>query len=147
MASLNKVILIGRVGKDPEVRYMPDGSAVVSFSLATSRKWKDKNTGEQREETDWHTVVIYGKLAEIVGQYVRKGSSIYVEGRLKTRKYQDKQSGTDRYATEVIADQMQMLGSKNDATEAPKPSAQPARTQNPPVAQGVMEMDDDIPFN
>ena len=111
MASVNKVILVGNLGKDPDVRYLPDGGAVVNLALATSSSWKDKNTGEKREETEWHRVVIYGRLAEIAGEYCKKGRSVYIEGRLKTRKWQD-QSGVDKYTTEIIADQMQLLGGR-----------------------------------
>ena len=150
MASVNRVTILGNVGKDPEIRYMPNGEAIANFSVATSSKWKDKTTGEAREETEWHRIVIYGKLAGIVEKYIKKGSSVYLEGKLKTRKWQDK-DGSDRYATEVIVDQMQMLGGKS-SEEPPRssnntPAAQRVRTQNPPVANGVMDMDDDIPFN
>jgi len=110
---LNKVTLIGRLGSDPEVRYMPTGGAVTNVSLATSRRWKDKNTGERREETEWHRIVFFSKLAEIAGEYLKKGSQVYVEGRIQTNKWQDKE-GKDRYTTEIIADQMQMLGGKNE---------------------------------
>ncbi|MCW8948599.1 MAG: single-stranded DNA-binding protein, partial [Sedimenticola sp.] len=105
---VNKVILIGNVGKDPDVRYMPNGNAVANLTLATSESWKDKSTGENQERTEWHRVVFFRRLAEIVGEYVKKGSKIYVEGRLQTRKWQD-QGGQDRYTTEIVADQMQML--------------------------------------
>ncbi|MEN8214629.1 MAG: single-stranded DNA-binding protein, partial [Pseudomonadota bacterium] len=105
---VNKVILIGNLGQDPEVKYMPNGNAVTNISVATSESWKDKNTGQQQERTEWHRVVAFRKLAEIIGEYLRKGSKIYIEGRLQTRKWQD-QSGQDRYTTEIIADQMQML--------------------------------------
>jgi single-strand DNA-binding protein len=132
---VNKVILIGRLGKDPEMRYMPNGNAVANFTMATSEAWKDKNTGEQAEKTEWHRIVAFRKLAEIIGQYVKKGSMIYIEGKLQTRKWQD-QSGQDKYTTEIIADQMQMLGDKGQQTapkqEAPQPSADP--------------FDDSIPF-
>src|SRR6187455_3859900 len=111
MASINKVILIGNLGRDPEVRYTPSGSAVYNVTLATSRNWKDKNSGDKVEETEWHRVVFYDRLAEIAGEYLKKGRSVYVEGRLKTRKWQDKE-GKDNYTTEVIADQMQLLGSR-----------------------------------
>jgi len=121
---LNKVTLIGRLGSDPEVRYMPTGGAVTNVSLATSRRWKDKNTGERREETEWHRIVFFSKLAEIAGEYLKKGGQVYVEGRIQTNKWQDKE-GKDRYTTEIIADQMQMLGSKNESDGggySPKPS-------------------------
>jgi len=121
---LNKVTLIGRLGSDPEVRYMPTGGAVTNVSLATSRRWKDKDTGERREETEWHRIVFFSKLAEIAGEYLKKGNQVYVEGRIQTNKWQDKE-GKDRYTTEIIADQMQMLGSKNEGLGggySPKPS-------------------------
>ncbi len=111
MASVNKVILIGNLGKDPETRYAPSGAAITNVRLATTRNWKDKATGERKEETEWHSVVFYDRLAEIAGEYLKKGRPVYVEGRLKTRKWQDKE-GQDRYTTEVIADQMQLLGSR-----------------------------------
>ena len=170
MASVNKVILVGNLGKDPDVRYLPDGGAVVNLALATSNSWKDKNTGEKREETEWHRVVIYGRLAEIAGEYCKKGRPVYIEGRLKTRKWQD-QSGVDKYTTEIIADQMQLLGSRDgggggggnygggsnddfDQSPAPAPSrssgggngggmrSQPQRS----APQSVADLDDDIPF-
>jgi single-strand DNA-binding protein len=108
---VNKVILVGNLGKDPEVRYMPNGGAVANVTVATSEQWKDKQTGEQKERTEWHNVVFYQRLAEIVGEYLKKGSQIYVEGSLRTRKWQDK-SGNDRYTTEIIASEMQMLGGR-----------------------------------
>ena len=113
MASINKVILIGNLGRDPETRYAPSGSAICNITLATSRNWKDKESGERREETEWHRVVFYNRLAEIAGEYLKKGRSVYVEGRLQTRKWQDK-DGQDRWTTEIIADQMQMLGGRDD---------------------------------
>ena len=112
MASVNKVILVGNLGRDPEVRYSPDGAAICNISLATTSQWKDRASGERREETEWHRVVFYNRLAEIAGEYLRKGRSVYVEGRLKTRKWQDKETGQDRYSTEIVADQMQMLGGR-----------------------------------
>lgn len=112
MASVNKVILIGNVGKDPEVRYAPSGDAIANITLATTDQWRDRSSGEKREATEWHRVTFFGKLAEIVGQYVKKGSSLYVEGSLRTRKWQDK-DGQDRYTTEIRADEMKMLGSRN----------------------------------
>lgn len=115
MASVNKVILVGNLGRDPEVRYSPDGLVVANVSVATTSVWKDKNTGERREDTEWHRVVFYGRQAEIVGQYLKKGSAAYIEGRLKTRKWQDKE-GVDRYTTEIVADQMQMLGGRGDTS-------------------------------
>jgi single-strand DNA-binding protein len=111
MASVNKVILVGNLGKDPETRYSPNGGAICNVRLATTRNWKDKATGEKKEETEWHSVVFYDRLAEIAGEYLKKGRSVYVEGRLKTRKWQDKE-GQERYTTEVIANEMQLLGSR-----------------------------------
>ena len=111
MASVNKVILIGNVGRDPETRYSPNGGAICNLSIATTRNWKDKASGEKREETEWHRVVFYDRLAEIVGEYVKKGRALYVEGRLKTRKWQDK-DGVEKYTTEIIAEEMQLLGSR-----------------------------------
>jgi single-strand DNA-binding protein len=110
MASVNKVILIGNLGRDPETRYMPDGGAITNISVATTDVWKDKN-GEKQEKTEWHRVAFFGKLAEIAGEYLKKGSQVYVEGRLQTRKWQDKE-GVDKYTTEIVADRMQMLGSR-----------------------------------
>src|SRR5579872_2198751 len=115
---VNKVILIGNIGRDPEVRYTPNGLAVANITLATTEVWKDKQSGENQERTEWHRVVFYSRLAEIVGEYLRKGSKVYVEGRLQTRKWQDKTSGLDRYTTEVIADNMQMLDSKGTGAPA-----------------------------
>jgi single-strand DNA-binding protein len=111
MASVNKVILVGNLGKDPETRYATSGAAICNITLATSRQWKDKTSGEKREETEWHRVVFYDRLAEIAGEYLKKGRPVYVEGRLKTRKWQDKE-GQDRYTTEIIAEEMQLLGSR-----------------------------------
>ena len=112
MAGINKVIIVGNLGNDPEVRTMPNGDAVANISVATSESWTDKNTGERREVTEWHRIVLYRRLAEIAGQYLRKGSQVYVEGRLKTRKWQD-QNGQDRYTTEIQGDNLQMLGGRN----------------------------------
>ena len=143
MASVNRVTILGNAGRDPEIRYATNGTAVVNVSLATSRSWKDK-AGEKQEETEWHRVVAYDKLAEIIGQYVKKGSSIYVEGRLKTRKWQDK-DGKDVYATEVIAEQMQLLGGREEAT----PAARPAPTRTAPSRTSSTAFDDmpsDVPF-
>ena len=120
MNGVNKVILIGTLGKDPEVRYMPNGGAVANISLATSEKWKDKNTGQMKEETEWHRVVVFGKLAEVAGEYLRKGSQVYFEGKLKTRKWQDQATGQDKYTTEVVVDfggKMQMLGGKSEGNQ------------------------------
>lgn len=160
MASVNKVILVGNLGKDPETRYMPSGEAVTNVTVATTETWKDKNSGEKREATEWHRVVFFRKLAEIASQYLRKGSQVYIEGSLKTRKWQD-QSGQDRYTTEIVADEMKMLGSRTGggggmsdydappmesapAAARPRPAAAPA-----PAPQGGgfgADMDDDIPF-
>src|SRR5690554_3216766 len=158
MASVNKVILVGNLGRDPEVRYNPDGAAICNISLATTAEWKDRNTGEKKSETEWHRVVFYNRLAEIAGEYLKKGRSVYVEGRLKTRKWQDK-DGVDKYTTEIIADQMQMLGGREgggdsygDAAPAPRQSARPAggAPQRPAssgsAAPNFADMDDDIPF-
>ncbi|MEW3773995.1 single-stranded DNA-binding protein [Pseudomonas aeruginosa] len=146
---VNKVILVGNVGGDPETRYMPNGNAVTNITLATSESWKDKQTGQQQERTEWHRVVFFGKLAEIAGQHVKKGQQLYVEGSLRTRKWQA-QDGQDRYTTEVIVDmhgQMQMLGGKsvNDQAAQSRPSQQ-APQQRPQVAQDYDSFDDDIPF-
>ena len=111
MASVNKVIIVGNLGRDPEIRYMPSGDAIANIAVATSYKSKDRNTGEQKEQTEWHRISFFGRLAEIVGQYLKKGSSVYVEGRLQTRKYTDK-DGIERYATDIIAENMQMLGGR-----------------------------------
>ena len=114
MASINKVILIGNLGRDPENRYMPSGEQVTSIAVATTDRWRDKATGEQKEATEWHRISFFGKLAEIAGQYLKKGSQVYVEGRIRTRKYTDR-DGIERHATEIIGDTMQMLGSKQDS--------------------------------
>lgn len=155
MASVNKVILVGNLGKDPEMRTFPSGDQVANVTLATTDKWKDKQSGEQREHTEWHRLVFNGKLAEIVGQYLRKGSQIYVEGSIRTHKWQDKKSGQDRYQTEVRVDQMQMLGSRQGGgdqgghdtprTPAPAPRQQQRASAPPPSSDG---WDDggDIPF-
>ena len=144
MASVNKVILLGNMGADPEIRYMPSGEAVANIRLATTESWKDKASGEKKEITEWHRVVFYRKLAEIVGQYLKKGSSVYVEGRIRTRKWQDKE-GQDRYSTEIEASEMQMLGGKQDGgqqqPERPQQSAAPR-----PASTSFDDMDDDIPF-
>lgn len=149
---VNKVILVGNLGKDPEVRYTPDGRAIANITVATSETWKDKNTGQQQEKTEWHRVVIFGKLAEIAGEYLRKGSQVYLEGKLQTRKWQD-QSGADRYSTEVVLDfngVMQMLGGRQGGGEAAfggQSQAQAAPQQKAPAAPPVDDdFDDDIPF-
>jgi single-strand DNA-binding protein len=150
MASVNKVILIGNLGADPEVRYMTSGDAVANIRLATSESWNDKNTGEKREITEWHRVVFYRRLAEIVSQYLKKGSSVYVEGRIRTRKWQDKE-GQERYTTEIEASEMKMLSGRQGAAssggETEYPGA-PAATRPSPTkkAPDFNDMDDDIPF-
>lgn len=143
---VNKVILVGNLGKDPEVRYMPSGGAVANVTLATSEQWKDKQSGEQKERTEWHNVVFYQRLAEIVGEYLKKGSQIYVEGSLRTRKWQDK-SGNDRYTTEIIASDMQMLGGRAGGGGASfnggNKSSEPVGSDDGRFSEGF---DDDIPF-
>ena len=124
---INKVILVGNLGKDPETRYMPSGKAVTNFSIATSESWKDKQTGEQKEQTEWHNIVMYDRLAEIAAEYLRKGSQVYVEGKLRTRKWQDKE-GRDRYTTEIQANEMQMLGGKGGGGGAGTESRAEPRT-------------------
>ena len=153
MASVNKVILVGNLGRDPEMRYMSGGDAVFNITIATSESWKDKNTGEKREITEWHKVVFYRKLAEIAGQYLKKGSSVYIEGRIKTRKWQDK-DGNDRYTTEIEATEMQMLGSRqsggqSDQGEYQPPPSRPAggnasQQQRQPQRQAYDDLGDDI---
>ena len=165
MASVNKVIIVGNLGRDPETRYMPNGEAVTNIAVATTESWKDKNSGEKKELTEWHRITFYRKLAEIAGQYLKKGSQIYIEGRLQTRKWQDK-DGAERFTTEIIADTMQMLGSRQGAGgSAPMDDgggynrAPPARQQNTSApaaparqapasrpAPNFSDMDDDIPF-
>jgi single-strand DNA-binding protein len=155
MASINKVILIGNLGKDPEIRYMPSGEAVANITLATTDSWKDKTSGEKKEATEWHRVVFFGRLAEIAGQYLKKGRQVYVEGALRTRKWQDKE-GQERYTTEIVANEMKMLGSREGAGEAPpresSGAASPARGGPPaskpaaPAGGGFNDFEDDIPF-
>lgn len=153
---INKVILVGNVGIDPDVRYMPNGNAVTTLSIATSETWKDKNTGEKQERTEWHRVVCFNRLGEIAGEYIRKGSKLYVEGSLRTRKWQDQQ-GQDKYTTEIIASDIQMLDSKGGATpgyedmpqtQSSAPASQSAAKKQPAqTAQDAFdELDDDIPF-
>ena len=139
---VNKVILVGNCGQDPEIKHLASGGAVTNVSLATSDTWKDKQTGAQQERTEWHRVVFFNRLAEIVGEYVKKGSKIYVEGRLQTRKWQD-QSGQDRYSTEVVANEMQMLDSRGGAAAGTPASSAPAQQQPAP---NFNDFDDDIPF-
>ena len=167
MASVNKVIIVGNLGRDPEIRYMPSGDAIANIAVATSYRSKDRNTGEQKELTEWHRISFFGRLAEIVGQYLKKGSSVYVEGRLQTRKYTDK-DGIEKFATDIIAENMQMLGGRGDAggmgggmgggddmgydappaRPAPRPQAAPAPAPRPAArpAPNFSDMDDDIPF-
>jgi single-strand DNA-binding protein len=157
MASVNKVILIGNLGRDPETRYMPDGGAITNISIATTDTWKDK-AGEKQEKTEWHRVAFFGRLAEIAGEYLKKGSQVYVEGRLQTRKWQDK-DGNDKYTTEIVADRMQMLGSRQGmggGTAEPPPDrgggegGASARPAGKPAAKGgggkFDDFEDDIPF-
>ncbi|AMR76816.1 single-stranded DNA-binding protein [Cupriavidus nantongensis] len=176
MASVNKVILVGNLGADPETRYMPSGDAVTNLRLATTDRYKDKQSGEMKEATEWHRVAMFGKLAEIAAQYLRKGSSVYIEGRIRTRKWQD-QSGQDKYSTEIVADQMQMLGSRQGSgggggdeggyggggggysreasgggygggrgAQGGGQQGGAARRPQQPASNGFEDMDDDIPF-
>ena len=167
MASVNKVIIVGNLGRDPEIRYMPSGDAIANIAVATSYRSKDRNTGEQKELTEWHRISFFGRLAEIVGQYLKKGSSVYVEGRLQTRKYTDK-DGIERYATDIIAENMQMLGGRQGmgggadmgmdegGYDAPPQRSAPPQRQAAPApaaarpaarpAPNFSDMDDDIPF-
>ena len=161
MASVNKVILVGNLGKDPETRYMPNGDQVTNITIATSESWKDKTSGEQKEATEWHRVVFFRRLAEIAGQYLKKGSQVYIEGRLRTRKWQG-QDGQDRYTTEIHADEMKMLGKREGMGDAPpresgggggggsgrpapRPQSQPD-TSSAPMGGGFGDVEDDIPF-
>ncbi|OIQ94893.1 single-stranded DNA-binding protein [mine drainage metagenome] len=152
--SVNKVILVGRLGKDPETRYMTNGEAVTNVTLATSENWKDKS-GEKQEKTEWHNLVFYRRLAEVAGEYLKKGSQIYVEGKIQTRKWQDKETGKDRYTTEIIVNEMQMLGSKSGGGSfevVENQAAAPARSAAAKPAAGAAgksnfdNFDDDIPF-
>lgn len=148
---VNKVILVGNLGQDPEVRYLPNGGAVANITLATSESWRDKATGEMKEQTEWHRVVLLGKLAEVASEYLRKGSQVYIEGQLRTRKWTD-QSGVEKYTTEVLVNvggTMQMLGGKQAEGKSAGNSQQPQRTQQQPAHQHnepPMDFDDDIPF-
>jgi len=148
---VNKVILVGNLGKDPEVRFAPSGSAMANITVATTESWKDKQTGEKQEKTEWHRVVFFNRLAEIVGEYLKKGSQVYIEGRLQTRKWQG-QDGQDRYTTEIVASEMQMLGGRpggggDTAWNAPQQAA-PAQQQAAPQASTPPsdDFDDDVPF-
>ena len=154
MASINKVILIGNLGRDPEVRYTAAGAAICNITIATSRTWKDKQSGDKMEETEWHRVVFYDRLAEVAGEYLKKGKSCYVEGRLKSRNWQDK-DGVERDTTEIIADHLTLLGGRDDGDAAPAPRPNQRRTPAPaPTARGGVgrtntgfdDMDSDIPF-
>ena len=138
MASVNKVTIIGNLGKDPELKFMPNGDAVCNFSVATTDTWKDK-AGEKQERTEWHNIVMYRKVAEIAGEYLKQGSSVYLEGRLQTRKWQTKE-GQDRYTTEVVADSMQMLGKKSEGEQT---NSKQATKKDVPID----DIDSDLPFN
>ena len=156
MASVNKVIIVGNLGRDPEVRYTPNGDSITNVTVATTDTWKDKATGEKKEATEWHRVVFFGKLAEIAGQYLKKGRQVYVEGALRTRKWQDKE-GQERYTTEIVANEMKMLGSREGMSDAPpresgggagaasgggnRPAAAPQ-----PAGSNFNDFEDDIPF-
>jgi single-strand DNA-binding protein len=167
---INKVTIVGNLGQDPEVKYMPSGGAVTNISVATSEQWKDKQTGQPQERTEWHRIVFFNRLAEIAGEYLKKGSQVYIEGSLRTRKWQD-QSGQDRYTTEIVANEMQMLGGRQGGgmgggdmgydqsygganmggqqqpvAAAPRPAQQAAPAPAPAPAQGMDSFDDDIPF-
>lgn len=170
MRGVNKVILVGNLGRDPEVRYLPSGGAVANITVATSEAWKDKNTGAMQEQTEWHRVVFYGRLAEIAGEYLRKGSKVYLEGSLHTRKWQDKQTGQDRYSTEIKAMAMQMLDGKGgnsssaddgnapsydeyeggsaqaSATRPSSPRPSPSAPPRAAAPAAMEDFDDDIPF-
>jgi single-strand DNA-binding protein len=148
MAGINKAIIVGRLGRDPEVRYTPDGTAVANFSVATSEEWKDKNSGEKRERTEWHRIVAFRRLGEICGEYLSKGRQVYIEGRIQTRDWEDK-DGVKRYTTEIVADKMQMLGSKDDFGGSRGGGAAPGGTRPQDSAPGPAYADmgdDDIPF-
>ncbi len=155
MASVNKVILVGNLGRDPETRYNPEGGAICNISVATTDTWKDKASGEKQERTEWHRVVFFSRLAEIAGEYLKKGSQVYVEGSLRTRKWQDKE-GQERYTTEIVADRMQMLGSRSGMGDAsarePREPREPGGGGETPKAAGKKpggsfnDLDDDIPF-
>ena len=142
MAGINKVILVGNLGNDPDIRTMPNGDAVTKISVATSESWNDKNTGERREVTEWHRIVFYRRQAEVAGEYLRKGSKVYVEGRLRTRKWQD-QNGQDRYTTEIQGDVLQMLDSRQSGDNQDKPSTSSKPKQQ---AESAGDFNDDIPF-
>jgi single-strand DNA-binding protein len=143
MASVNKVILMGNIVRDPELRHTPSGSAICGVSLATTRKWKDKTSGDRQEETEWHRVVFFDRLAEIAGEYLKKGKPAYIEGRLKTRKWTDK-DGVEKYTTEIVATELQLLGGREEAATAPAPAPKP--TPKPAAKPAADDWDDDIPF-
>jgi single-strand DNA-binding protein len=143
---INKVIIVGNLGGDPETRYMPSGSAVTNLTVATNESWKDKQTGEQKDRTEWHKVAMFNRLAEIAAEYLRKGSQVYIEGKLRTRKWQDK-NGQDRWTTEIIADEMQMLGGRGGGGgSAPMSSRPDSGPSSAPPQAGPDDFDDDIPF-
>ena len=146
---INKVIIVGNLGGDPETRYMPSGSAVTNLTVATNESWKDKQTGEQKDRTEWHKVAMFNRLAEVAAEYLRKGSQVYIEGKLRTRKWQDK-SGQDRWTTEIIADEMQMLGGRGGGGSAPMNSSSDSSSDSAPSSAppkpGPDDFDDDIPF-
>ena len=152
MASVNKVILVGNLGADPETKYLPSGDAITNIRVATTDRWKDKASGEMKEATEWHRIAFFGRLAEVAGEYLRKGSQVYIEGRIRTRKWQDKE-GQDRYSTEIVADAMQMLGSRPGSGEPREPraertapkAAEPAAAVKKPAGK-FDDMEDDIPF-
>lgn len=152
MSSINKVMIIGRVGKDPEIRYTTSGDAICNLTVATSESWKDKATGEKKELTEWNRISMFGRLAEIAGQYLKKGSQVYIEGSLRTRKWTDKE-GVERYTTEIRADEMKMLGSKpdggsssNDSGDSGYQDAAPKQTRQAPEKNSFDDLEDSIPF-
>lgn len=152
MASVNKVILIGNLGKDPETRYLPSGDAVTNITVATTESWKDKKSGDKQEHTEWHRISFFGRQAEIAGEYLKKGSPVYIEGRIRTRKWQDKE-GQDRYSTEIVADRMQLLGGRGsgggEGGGGREPAAAGGGSDKAPAKKGgggFDDMDDDIPF-
>lgn len=152
MASVNKVIIVGHLGRDPEMRHLPSGEAVANFSVATSESWKDKATGEKQERTEWHRVNFFGKTAEVAGQYLKKGSLVYVEGSLQTRKWTDKE-GIEKYTTEIRGDRLQMLGGRGERQDSEQAAAKPAAPAQPaaprykaPPGGGFDDMDSNIPF-